>query len=130
MENKFEGGTTPPEEILGAVEKVTELSFDDVDNANIPVNIWLVEEEDDDGKKTGYYELSAGDYMPRKERVVEGLFKVRSKDIRALRKIVKEKIIPLYQTALVQLEAVASGKSDNLYYWDAKIESEEPSSKE
>lgn len=112
------------------VEVISECSFDDVDEANIPVDIWLTEEEDDEDKKTGYYTLKAGNYTPRKGMVSENLFEVRSKNPEALRKIVRDKIIPIYKTALAKLEAIASGKSDKLYYWEIKKESEEPSSKE
>ena len=99
------------------VEVIGECSFDNVDNASIPVDIWLTEEEKD-GNKTGYYTLRAGCYLPRKNAISQSLFEVRSKDPTALRDIVRKKIIPLYQTALAKLEAIANGTSDNLYYWE------------
>ncbi len=126
---KGPGPGAPEEEKTPEVEVTGECSFDDVDDANVPVDIWLSEEEDDDGNKTGFYTLKAGAYMPRKGIVRESLFEVRSKNPEALRKIVREKIIPIYQTALAKLEAIANGKSDNLYYWK-KEKPEDTSSKE
>ena len=126
---KGPGHGVPEEEKTPEVEVVGECSFDDVDDANVPVDILLSKEEDDDGNETGFYTLRAGDYMPRKMAVSEGLFEVRSKNPEALRKIVREKIIPIYQTALAKLEAIANGNSDNLYYWEEN-KPDEASSKE
>lgn len=125
---KGHGHGVPEEEKAPEVEVIGECSFDDVDEMSVPVDIWLTKEKDDEGNETDYYTLRAGCYMPRKGMINETLFGVRSKNPEALRKIVREKIIPIYQTALAKLEAIANGKSDNLYYWEE--EKPETSSKE
>ena len=109
---------SPNDELPEEVEMIEEGFFESIDEMNIPVDILLTKEIDDEGGETGYYTLSAKDYMPRKESVGAAVFDMRSKNPEALKKIVRERIIPLYKTALERLEAIADGRADNLYYWE------------
>lgn len=76
-------------------------SFDQADDANIPVDIWLekYDETEEDIPEDMKYVLRAGNYMPMKERV-EGGFIVYSDNLAELQEIIKTKILPLYEVAV------------------------------
>ena len=96
-----------------------ELSLNDLDDANIPVDIWLAElTEDDELYSEGYrFSLKCGNYMPRKGRVEESAVEVYAKNREDIQKAVAKYILPLYQTALkIVTKMVNEGKGD-LYYW-------------
>ena len=91
-----------------------DLSFDRADDANIPVDIWLTQTINGDGD----WELSAANYMPRRQRIVPDAYYARSSDREDLNRIIRNKIIPLYKAALLQLEKMLEEPTaGNLYYW-------------
>jgi len=103
-----------PVEIVGEA-----LGFDGADSLNVPVHIGLHKEIDDEtDQETGYYVLSADGYVPRKDRIDEHMFAVRSKDPEQLRQVVGERIVPLYEAALGSLRALADGTNSFLIEWN------------
>ena len=95
------------------------------DDMNIPVNIWLirideVEEDSPAGVESGWWELVAGCYMPRKCRVMDEHFRFYAADRETLAQLVVEQWVPLYEAALTKLKAfgTSTGESD-LYFWQA-----------
>ncbi len=92
-----------------------ECDIDTADDANIPVNIWLV--LDDETKE---WRLTAGNYMPRKNLVRDDAYDMTCATREPLASIITEKWLPLYRTAVAKLERVASGGGESLYYWNDK----------
>lgn len=94
------------------------IPVDAANDANIPVNIWLIRGEDDD---TGYWILYADNYMPRRGSLTgESTYRVRAKDRDVLVELVHTHWLPLYQAAvrvLAKLEPDAGGAA-GLYYWN------------
>jgi len=105
-QEKFEQTTSSGVEIVG------ELSFDEADSLNIPIGLALLEDRDENGNKTGYTLLMADNYQPRRDRIDKGAFAVRSRDPKVLRKIVKEKVVPLYKESFKSVEDIAEGRTD------------------
>lgn len=104
------------------VEDKGEIPFDKADEANIPVNIWLLEEkDDDDDNKTGRWELTASNYTPRKGVLYEGVYKATADSRDELADLIREHIIPLYETAVKKLQAVCEGGAKGLYYWSLRF---------
>ena len=119
-------GTPKKEQPPSKVEVIGDMSFDEADYMNVPIQLHLMKDEDDEGKETDYYTLMADNYQPRRRLINEGSFLVRSKDPEALRKIVRDKVIPIFQAALTNLESIADGKSDMFYYWDEEKPKQQP----
>jgi len=99
------------------VEDRGEIPFEESDGSNIPVNVWLQEEEDDFGNKTGKWQLLASNYMPRKGYAADSAYDCVADTREELVKVVLEHVIPLYQAALSKLNALVIAETDNLYYW-------------
>lgn len=109
---------------------VGQITVDEVDDANIPVDIWLkkVDFNEDldllpDGDEEGYkdyYLLTADCYMLRKSRLAgERPYAVLAKDRQVLVDLVHKHWLPLYKTAV---EILTEMKEDDrgvssLYYW-------------
>lgn len=110
------------------VEDLGETSIDQIDSTAIPVDIWLKEEMDEEGKPSGFWVLRSNIYIPRKSCLsYGGVLKLRSRDPEALRQIIRDKIIPVYQAGISRLEAMVNGKEDHLYYWDKPEEPKQES---
>ena len=109
------------------VEDLGETPIEKIDSTAIPVDIWLKEEMDEEGKPSGFWVLSSNIYMPRKGLSYDGVFKLRSRDPESLRQIIRDKIIPVYQAGISRLEAMINGTEDSLYYWDKPEESRQES---
>lgn len=94
-------------------------SFDDADDANIPVNVWLsLTDEDEENKERGKWQLHAANYMPRRDMVSDEAYHVYSDNKEELDTIVREKILPLYKRAMNLLEEMCSNPEGGaLYYW-------------
>jgi hypothetical protein len=94
-----------------------ELSVDDADEANVPVDIWLVPDPDNPGG----WRLRANNYMPRRGRLSgEDSYDARSESREVLVALVHKHWLPLYQAAL---KTITELKPDNenkayLYYWE------------
>lgn len=106
------------------IETIGDMDFDSADDANVPVDIWLTEEKDDDDKPTGFWRLKASNYMPRKA-CIGSEFAVRSRNMKALQRIIRDKVLPLYAVAIgrisemsgVSEEVVRLPGAPSLYYW-------------
>jgi len=103
-----------------------EVSVDQADDANIPVNIWITRESDEDENyiKDGKWELRAENYMPRKGRISgESSYKVVAADRQVLVDLVHKHWLPLYQTAVRVLTELKQDKEGiaGLYYWTDRM---------
>lgn len=108
-------------------ESVGPLNIQDFDDANIPVCIFLTEaeiEKDKDPEQDWKFQLTAHNYMPRKDNVEEDALLVYSDNKEELQQLVKQYILPLYQNAITQLNGIINGTNDSLYYWDSEEELE------
>ena len=97
------------------IEQNGELSIEEINEGQIPVNIALVE-------KDGTWYLNAACYYTP-ARIVQNAFKFSSKDLPSLQKIVREKIMPLYRNVLQRLSLMADAEPTKSYdsttLWDA-----------
>lgn len=98
----------------------SELTLDALDDANVPVDIWLDKNDDNhELLNAGYqWRLRCGNYMPRRGRVEEGAIEVYAKEKKFLQDAVEKYILPLYQVAVSKLHKMISTGEGNLYYWD------------
>lgn len=83
------------------------IAIKDCDDANVPVNCFLCEPNEDE-----YWTWFASNFMPRKERVTEGAYKIKAKTKEDILKAVNKYVVPLYWLAVNNL--THTGK---LYYW-------------
>lgn len=103
------------------IEQTGECEIDEADNANIPVNIFLREVEDDDEEANGKkWQLVADNFMPRKGRCSGSAYNVYADTKEELQELVKRHVLPLYQNAIRLLEGIINGTNDGLYYWTEK----------
>lgn len=103
-----------------AIRDVGDCKFDHINSANVPVDIWLTPVEADHNRAPmgARWQLTAALYMPRKGMVVQEAFCAYAVDREQLTAVVREKILPLYRTAVACLESIAAGTDQSLYYWD------------
>lgn len=100
-----------------------EISFEDANSANVPVDIWLSEftngEEDPTlAEYVGWWRLTAKNYTPRKSCVTENsVYELMSPDRAELAAIVRDQIKPLYAAAMAKIDAMIEGTGESLYYW-------------
>lgn len=78
-----------------------------------------------EGIADGGFILHAGLYLPRKQRVSEAVIRVWSDSRDELLKIIRERFVPLYETALSILWEMPADErgAAALYYWQARGES-------
>ena len=99
-----------------------EISINEADDANIPVDIWLTRKTDENGDtiEDGDWDLKASNYMPRKCRVTEEAYLATSKDRKVLEGLVRTHWLPLYQAAVKVLTEFRPNKDgiSRLYYWN------------
>ena len=88
-----------------------ELEIVGADDANIPVNSFLCEPDNDSPKWRWY----ADNFMPRKGSVAEGQYKIESDSKEPLIEAVQKHVVPLYEAALENLKINGA-----CYYWEAK----------
>ena len=103
------------------VESIGDMDIDAFDDANVPVDLWLIELDDDtEAYDEGFrWKLTVGNYMPRKSRVEEAVCEYIGVERQPLADIVSTHVLPLYRSALACLEAVVAGEDSSLYYWKA-----------
>jgi hypothetical protein len=108
----------------GKYEQFGEMDFDDADDANIPVNVFLrpldpAEDEEDGIEKEDGWVLLADNFMPRKLEGFSESYKFYSKDREVLVHMVQKHWRPLYEIALelLKLEPAEEDKSASFYYW-------------
>ena len=100
------------------IEQNGELEFENADDSNIPVSIFVREidaQEDGDGKF--YWEVTADNYMPRRGRCADGAFNAKAETREEIAELLRVNVLPLYETALAKLNKIIEGKAENLYYW-------------
>jgi len=87
-------------------ENFGEISIDECNDMNVPVNISI---EEDEGK----WKLWADNFMPRKSAVTQGAYHVEADTKEILLELVAKHITPLYEVALKLLKTTGE-----LYYWE------------
>ena len=100
------------------IEEKGERSFSEANDANIPVDVWLTETENDEtGENAGTWTLCAANYIPRRGEVTKDAYKAVSEKREELVELIRQHILPLYETAVKKLQAVCDGGAQDLYYW-------------
>lgn len=82
------------------------IKFTEADSRNIPVDIMLLFV-----KK--HWELTANNYMPRKNRLEERAF-CATGTREELQKLVENHVLPLYQEVVQQVQNICDGKAVSL----------------
>ena len=85
-----------------------ELELNECDDANIPVNSFINEPEFEGDT----WKWTADNYMPRKGDIHEGSYEIHSRSKDQILKAVKKYVVPLYKSALSNLE-----NNGCCYYW-------------
>ena len=91
---------------------VTPASLNDM---NIPVNIYLINSADENFAPV--WKLTYDVFHPRHGDVVQEVYEATSDNREELVALVRQYILPLYETALVLVKDIISGKSSALHYW-------------
>jgi hypothetical protein len=91
-----------------------ENSFETADDANIPVDIWLHDNDEDYPNK---FVLKAGNYMPRRGRIAEEAYKAICDTREEVEEIINKHILPLYNKAIDKIKNMAKEGRGDLYYW-------------
>ena len=102
------------------IEEYGEMTFADFDEANIPVNIFFSQiDEDDEEYENGFrWRILAENFMPRKQTIVGYAAEALSDNKEELQELIKKYVVPLYESALRKLKGMVSGDCDNFYYWE------------
>lgn len=89
-----------------------DVPVDAADDADVPMDIWLKEED-------GAWVLTAGNYMPRKGRVSEDAYKAIAPQRETLVNLIHQHWLPLYCRAVEILTEMKPGRygAASLYYW-------------
>ena len=93
-----------------SVSDTGNINLSECDDANIPVNCFLLEPKDNDDYpgKWGWF---ASNFMPRKSCIVEHSYELVADTKEEILELVSKHVTPLYQIALDNI------KSGELYYW-------------
>jgi len=95
-------------------ENTGDKDIESANDANVPVNIFITRADENVSHK---WELSADNFMPCKNRAADGAYCVEADTKKELLKLVKQYILPLYQIAIRNIEAMIEGSEDGFYYW-------------
>ena len=94
----------------------------EVDEANIPVNIFINKPGEDD-EYPDKWVLTADNFMPRKNAACAGCV-MTADSLQELQEEIKKYVLPLYQTAITQIGAMIDATEDmempSLYYWESE----------
>lgn len=88
-----------------------EIEIASADDANIPVNSFLHEPDEDSPK----WRWTADNFMPRKGRVAEGQYEIEADTKEPIIEAVRKHVAPLYEAALENLKIEGA-----CYYWERK----------
>lgn len=102
------------------IESHGDLGVECINDANVPVCIWFHGPEHR-WNTTGQWSLRASNYMPRKEKVVEGAYIFTADTKEELSELVEKHILPLYVKATDILRQMVAGKLTNLFYWSEPL---------
>jgi hypothetical protein len=91
-----------------------ELNFEDANDMNVPVDIWLENNNDYPNK----FVLTAANYMPRKGIIKESSYKVVCDTREEIEEIINKFILPFYTNAINKLKNMAKEGRGSLYYWN------------
>lgn len=95
-----------------------ECSIDSINDANIPVNIFIGENKEDGDKYSEYkYYLIADNFCPRRQVLYDASYQLEANSIEEFKPFL-EKTKSLYQCALNRIEQMIKGKAEYLYYWN------------
>ncbi len=86
-----------------------EIEIEDCDEANVPVNSFMSPPDEECEK----WRWTAGNFMPRKGRVVSDQYEIRADSQDSLMAAVKKHVVPLYEAALENLKTTGGN-----YYWE------------
>jgi hypothetical protein len=86
------------------LEDMGDLQITDCDDANIPVNCFLSNED-------GNWVWTASNFMPRKGYVSEDGYKLLASTKEEILDLINKHVTPLYERALAKI------KTGELYYW-------------
>lgn len=95
-----------------------------IDDANIPVNIFITKVEIGDESIPNdldfvpTHRLTASNFMPRKQLVIDCVHEIWADNISELQELVKKCVLPLYEIAVEKLKNIGNGTDDTLYYWE------------
>lgn len=95
------------------IKDIGGMGFEEANDANIPVCIFISEPSESETA----WELTANNYMPRKNWISEGEYKYQADSRQELYDLVQKFVVPLYRTALEQLT-----KNGELYYWQIETD--------
>lgn len=98
---------------MAVYESSDKMDFRRADDANVPVDIWLLPPDEDCARWT----LKAANYMPRKGHLHPDGYEQTADTREELAALVAAHVLPLYRIAVAQIEAIAAGDADHLYYW-------------
>ena len=104
------------------LDETGECTFDGADDANIPVNIFISTPEDnEDTEDAGKWSIKADNFMPGKAGIGQSTYQATADSREELIELVTKYVLPLYTTALQQLNNVIQGKANSFYYWELNI---------
>lgn len=103
------------EKLLATVQESGECEFAEADDTNIPVSIFFGE-ADSNMPEGHHWSLTADNYMPRKG-IGDDAYRATAPTREALVEVVRKYILPLYENAMANLQAMIAGTNDSLYYW-------------
>jgi len=104
---------------------VGDIPLRECDDANIPVNIFVMPLDPERGRDGTYYErgyrwlLRADNFMPRKEMCGDGAYRVYARTRDELVAYMHEHVTPWYEAAAEHLRGAEPDKDGvfSLYYW-------------
>lgn len=98
------------------------MPFENADDANVPVSLFLSKIGDSDRidePADHLWRLTADNYMPRKGMCTDCAYCVSARSRDDLAAIVRKHVLPLYHIAVQKLDLMAFGEGEgNLYYWE------------
>jgi hypothetical protein len=110
------------------IESIGDLDPDIADNANVPVNVWLMQITEngagdslcrsDADPDWATWVLTADNYMPRKARVTQDAYRIVATSREELAAIVRDSWMPLYELAAGVMREICEGTQTHLYYWE------------
>ena len=110
------------------IHDVGECSLDAIDDANVPVTIFVSRVDEDDIDEYPDLEgqvawtLTASNFMPRKGVVCEGAYRLLSDDRDELVAAFQQRALPVYKdacTCIARLDKADADGESYLYYWSA-----------
>jgi hypothetical protein len=112
------------------IENRGELEIRNADDANVPVDIW-VSQINNDSFNNGYgdkisqddigkWELHANNYMPRRASLAEDCdaYFIVADTKEEIAELIEKYILPLYRVAIEVLTDMAATGKGHLYYWE------------